>query len=145
MVRLLGLGLVMLATGCGGVDPVTVTMTAESGDGVAGAASPSDETTICESGRTVECPCPNGGKGAQTCSDDGSKWGSCQCADVKPPVPTMTPSQGCRTRYTGRLIPEQACPAKLPAVYLSCPMEFIASGLCSYNNAMQEFTCCPEG
>jgi len=32
---------------------------------------------VCEAGKVVECPCAGGGKGVQTCDDDGSKWGEC--------------------------------------------------------------------
>jgi hypothetical protein len=38
-----------------------------------------DSEPVCEPGRVVECPCEDGGEGAQTCMDDGSKWGECDC------------------------------------------------------------------
>ncbi len=34
---------------------------------------------VCAPGRTVECACPGGVKGAQTCSGDGAAWEPCRC------------------------------------------------------------------
>lgn len=131
MKRLFWLGLLLLG-GCG------------SGEGDPGPAPmPAKQQTaapVCEAGKTAACPCVNGGQGVQSCADDGSKWGACECQDVKPPVPIQTPSQGCNTRVDVPPGP-QGCPLTLTAVYASCPQEFIDSGECVKSNG---WTCCPD-
>ncbi|MBI5528953.1 MAG: hypothetical protein HY897_21710 [Deltaproteobacteria bacterium] len=37
------------------------------------------ETKACTPGETQDCDCPGGEKGAQSCSDDGTKWEDCEC------------------------------------------------------------------
>ena len=87
--RSLGLGLVLAgAVGCGGSssEPSAVGTAGQGGVGA----------PICESGRQLECACPNGTDGAQRCAEDGSGWGNCQCPDDPPPVgrPTLPNSGG---------------------------------------------------
>jgi hypothetical protein len=47
-------------------------------DGGAGDA-PGSREPLCVPGRTLTCACPGGGTGAQTCSDDGQRFGICNC------------------------------------------------------------------
>ena len=37
-----------------------------------------DDDKACVPGSTQVCVCPGGGSGAQTCADEGNKWGPCQ-------------------------------------------------------------------
>ena len=39
--------------------------------------------TVCEIGKTSECPCEGNLKGIQVCSNDGKSWGECSCPDPK--------------------------------------------------------------
>jgi cysteine-rich repeat protein len=34
---------------------------------------------ICDPGIVQECPCLGGTQGVQSCSDDGTRWGECEC------------------------------------------------------------------
>ena len=36
-----------------------------------------DEERVCDPGKVVECPCPGGGKGVQTCKSSGAGYGDC--------------------------------------------------------------------
>lgn len=42
-----------------------------------GCASDSTEHGVCEAGRVVQCPCPDGAIATQTCLDGGLAWGPC--------------------------------------------------------------------
>ncbi len=55
-----------------------------------GCGTPSP-TPTCQPGRTIACPCLNGGEGAQTCQADGT-YGACRCAGVDGPTPPMQSS-----------------------------------------------------
>lgn len=44
-------------------------------------------TRACEPGRSEACACSDGATGAQTCSADGSTWGSCACTTGQGGVP----------------------------------------------------------
>jgi hypothetical protein len=46
----------------------------------------------CVPGAQVQCACPAGGSGVQTCSDDGARLGSCDCAAGPSAVPAASPS-----------------------------------------------------
>src|SRR5690349_8436290 len=35
---------------------------------------------VCVAATTIECACPGGAKGAQSCRDDGTGYEACQCA-----------------------------------------------------------------
>lgn len=49
----------------------------------AGAPGPADGSALtCEPGRQLECACPGGEQGAQSCEPDGSGWGTCVCPDA---------------------------------------------------------------
>jgi len=40
---------------------------------------------VCAPGKVEECACVGGlTKGAQTCEDDGSAWGKCECPGAQP-------------------------------------------------------------
>jgi len=45
--------------------------------------SSATEKPVCEAGRQLECSCPGSVTGYQTCNDDGSGWGECNCSCVK--------------------------------------------------------------
>lgn len=68
LLLLVGLGLVA----CGG---------AEGGEQDAGSKELAACPVVCEAGKVSECACVGGVTGVQTCEDDGSKWGTCSCAD----------------------------------------------------------------
>ncbi|MBI5488974.1 MAG: FG-GAP repeat protein [Deltaproteobacteria bacterium] len=34
---------------------------------------------VCDPGAVQHCACPTGPEGVQTCTDDGSRWGTCEC------------------------------------------------------------------
>jgi hypothetical protein len=104
--------------------------------GAAGTPSVEPPVVICEAGRQVECPCPNGGKGAQACASDGSKWSVCQCDDVKPPEPTKSPAEKCGPPDNEKLEPEAACPIEKPTNYWNfdhCLDAYVESGICAWN------------
>jgi hypothetical protein len=56
------------------------------------ALAPSEaRAAACTPGVQVECACPGGSKGAQVCSDNGSRFLPCQCATPGPaPAPAQT-------------------------------------------------------
>src|SRR5689334_2032717 len=43
------------------------------------ACGPAPVGSVCEAGRQVDCPCPDGAPGIQVCANDGSQWGACDC------------------------------------------------------------------
>ena len=58
----------------------------------------SEKGTACTPGATQQCFCTSGKKGAQTCDDNGSKWGKCTCSqvqDAKPDAPFDYGLTGC--------------------------------------------------
>lgn len=62
--KLWGLGLIAMVAACGSADDTKDIFGAK----------------VCVSGATQECVCPGGSsKGAQSCKDDGSGWGACDC------------------------------------------------------------------
>ena len=40
------------------------------------------KTVVCEPGGTQVCVCPGDLEGAQECSDDGTRWGDCDCGEA---------------------------------------------------------------
>lgn len=158
MLRGLLLGVAVLAVaGCGGAEsaPDEQRQTDEQPMGMAGAAGsstdepPAPAEPICDAGRQVECPCPNGGKGAQACADDGSKWGACQCEEAKPPKPEESPTEACGPPENHMLQPEEACPPNKPSNYLDisaahkCLAPFLDAGVCVLSPGAGVFVCCP--
>ncbi len=91
---------------------------------------------VCEAGRATECPCVGDTKGVQSCADDGSKWGQCECVDPA----TMTPQALCSGVIT---VDEAAagsqCPRDKNKPFKSCPLMLVMSGVCV---ADATFFCC---
>lgn len=156
MLRGFWLGVVLAMAGCGGAEfdqgaeqlgtkePMPI--------GEAGAAgSPPVEppVAICEPGRQAECPCPNGGKGAQSCNDDGSRWEPCMCANAQPPAPEKSPVQTCGPPQNHMLHPDDACPVGKPSNWIKlgevaqCLAPFVASGVCAPSKGGAFYVCCP--
>lgn len=68
MLRRLSVVVALLAAGCGD-------------DGKCDAGAPAATSdAICEAGKSEACACEDGTMGAQTCADDGAKWGACACS-----------------------------------------------------------------
>ena len=57
----------------------SVSDTLEPQDGVSGNAG-AVGVAVCEPGKSEACACEDGSDGAQTCSNDGSRWLECSCA-----------------------------------------------------------------
>jgi hypothetical protein len=118
--------------------------------GEAGAPSEPVVTPICEAGRQVECPCPNGGKGAQACASDGSKWEQCMCADAKPPAPEKSPVEACGVPENLEMHPTQSCPGDKPLNWLNvglankCLAPYLESGVCALSPGGGFMVCCPR-
>jgi hypothetical protein len=58
------------------------------------AALAADEARSCVPGAQIACACGGGGNGVQVCSDDGQRFGVCDCAaaaPVPPPPPVLPP------------------------------------------------------
>ena len=55
----------------------------------------------CVPGRSVECACIGGGKGAQTCAPSGQEYLQCICPDVSP---TPTPIPTAQTSVVSKLV-----------------------------------------
>jgi len=70
--------------------------------------------TVCEAGATRGCACTTGQMGAQTCDDDGSRWGTCGCGS-------------CTRMCTGRACGDDGCGGQCGA----CPMgQTCSNGSC---------------
>ena len=79
------MGVVLALGGCSTTPPEADD---ESESGESGEEMPDPE---CVAGATVACTCDDGLAGAQTCVDDGSGFGQCECA----------PEAGCETPLVG--------------------------------------------
>jgi hypothetical protein len=84
----------MLLTGCLGG--------ASGGGGGGGGGS------VCEAGASRGCACTSGQMGAQSCDDDGSRWGACVCGG----------GGGCTRNCTGRACGDDGCGGQCGG----CPM-----------------------
>ena len=68
----------------------------------------------CTPGATVACACQDGRNGAQTCVDDGSRFGTCRCSD---PVAQQD-------AYADTSADVQTAPAAIDADALDVPVSF---------------------
>ncbi|MBW1811509.1 MAG: hypothetical protein JRJ87_25195 [Deltaproteobacteria bacterium] len=82
---------------------------------------------VCEPGQQQNCTCPNETIGQQTCFDDGSKWGDCQC-------PCLT---DCTYRECG---PDPVCGVSCG----TCPANSTCDdfGSCECHFARCGYSCC---
>lgn len=73
----------------------------------------------CVPGRSVECACIGGGKGAQTCAPSGQQYLQCIC-------PELTPAQGSPAKRVTpqldvRLVSEEVTPAPVKSIVTTQP------------------------
>ena len=69
------------STASSGDTPTGDTPTTSASASASASASSSGDAPVCEPGQTVDCDCPGGQVGAQTCSDDGDELGPCVCPE----------------------------------------------------------------
>jgi hypothetical protein len=62
--------------------------------------------SVCAAGSTQQCVCADGARGAQSCSDEGDKWGSCACSKGGAPQNTAQ----ALTPDPAEVAPPRRCP-----------------------------------
>lgn len=128
------LGLTLLLGACFDPDPTpleTESVGTTNGDTTVG--------SVCEPGEEQDCVCDDGQMGTQSCSDDGSGFGACECGTADDTT-TMTDPSSTTDATTG---PMPECEAAMDCNQADgdCQVDACVDGVCMVEYAREGMEC----